>query len=177
MKELRASLRYARALFEVCDQKNCISDALNQLSVVSALLKDPKTISFLKSSSVPEKEKAELLKKAFGQRFAPPVYQFILILLKRNRLFEIDNIRDIFKKFSEKKEGLEHVEVISAIPLEKSFLENFRPSLEKKLKNKVAFTQTTDPSILGGAIFRFGSMQIDASTKSRLAGLKQRLIG
>lgn len=177
MKELRASLRYARALFEVCDQKNCIPDALSQLSVVSIILQDPKTAAFLKSSSVPEKEKADLLKKAFAQKFALPVYQFVLLLLKRKRLFQINNIRDIFKKLSEKKEGLERVEVISAIPLEKSFLENFRPSLEKKLKNKVAFTQTTDPSILGGAIFRFGSMQIDASTKSRLAGLKQRLIG
>ncbi|KKR50022.1 MAG: ATP synthase subunit delta [Microgenomates group bacterium GW2011_GWC1_41_8] len=65
-------------------------------------------------------------------------------------------------------------EIISAIPLEKEFIEKIEQSLEERLKEKVILNNKIDKKIIGGFIIKFRDIIIDQSLKRQLTEIKQK---
>ena len=68
------------------------------------------------------------------------------------------------------------VEVISADPLSEAGVERMEEVLSSILGKKVRLTSQLDPSLIGGAIVRFGDHLIDGSLRGQLAGLRERFV-
>lgn len=70
--------------------------------------------------------------------------------------------------------GETEVRVTTAAELPKEEGERLRQGLEREL-GPVALRAETDPSLLGGAVIRYGDVLFDGSVRRRLELLKQRL--
>lgn len=66
-------------------------------------------------------------------------------------------------------------EIVSAIPLEKEYVQHIEEMLEKKLKEKVLLKNTVDKKILGGIIIRFRDLVIDQSLKRQLENIQKKV--
>ena len=66
-------------------------------------------------------------------------------------------------------------EIITAYPLEEDERKEIKGLVEKKIGKKVEFDIKEDPSIIGGVIVKAGSYILDASIKSYLKQLAQKL--
>ncbi|MCR4263183.1 MAG: ATP synthase F1 subunit delta [Candidatus Roizmanbacteria bacterium] len=65
-------------------------------------------------------------------------------------------------------------EIVSAIPLDKEYIEKIEHSLEEKLQEKIVLKNTIDKKIIGGFIIKFRDMIIDQSLKRQLNEIKQK---
>ncbi len=75
-------------------------------------------------------------------------------------------------KFSERT-----AEVITAVPLTPSQRAAFETRLRERHGPDLALTFRVDRAILGGVIVRIGDRMLDDSLATRLAGLRQALLG
>ena len=69
------------------------------------------------------------------------------------------------------------VELTTARQLDPAMEKSMVASLEKLTGKKVRLTQVVDPTVLGGARTRIGSVVYDGTLATRLAKLKLLLIG
>ncbi len=68
------------------------------------------------------------------------------------------------------------VEVISADPLSEAEVERLEQVLSSFLEKEVRLDPRLDPSLIGGAIVRFGDHLIDGSLRGQLARLRERFL-
>lgn len=69
------------------------------------------------------------------------------------------------------------VEIRSAIPLTEAEKEAFRAKLTQKFGDGLTLRFELDEALIGGVVVRIGDQVIDASIASKLAALREELLG
>ena len=100
------------------------------------------------------------------------VEAFVDLLKKNQNLNKISYIIKEFELYAQKTEGKEKAIIRSARPLSEKMLEEIKKSLE--LKGEIV--TENDPEIIGGVIVKIGNKIFDASIKTQINKLKQKLI-
>ena len=85
-------------------------------------------------------------------------------------------IAEEYGRLVDHHQGIEHAEVVTAVPIDQSTEESLREHLAKITKSKIVLTARVDPDIIGGFVARVGDKVIDGSVRSRLQSLRQRII-
>ena len=70
-----------------------------------------------------------------------------------------------------------NVNVISAIPINETVMENINSILKGKTKKKINLLTIVDRSIIGGIILQTGSNLIDASLRSKILKINNVIKG
>ncbi len=177
MRCSEASIRYARALFELAQGKNVVAEMDRELEALGAIIKkNPSILHLVLNSAISNEEKEGFLSRVLGQTVSPLLMNFLKVLLKKNRFKELESIQLEFHSFHEKKQGIQEVKVISAVPLNSENKNRLQTMLEKQWNTKIRMSSVLDPKILGGLILRFNNQQIDGSYRNRLEMLRQQLL-
>lgn len=100
------------------------------------------------------------------------IQQFVLILQKNNKLKKADYIIEEFINYSKKQEGVKMIEIETARKLESSVLSK----IKKTFGEKSEITEIVNKDLLGGARIKVDDMVYDASLKTQLKNLKEKLI-
>lgn len=177
MIDLRASHRYARALLELAAQReqlDLIDDQL--LAVLEVVRKYPEISNLISNSTITIAEKEDFIGKIIPPETLPLLLNFLKVLIKKKRFSELSFIQGTFHRLYEKKRRVEEVVAVSAVPLSAANAARLEKVLEAKLRSDIRLTTETDPTMIGGLILRFGGNEMNASFKSRLETLRQRLM-
>ncbi len=171
--------RYAKALFELADEKQELDAVAGDLQTVRQLIEassDLRTVirSPLISRDVQGRAVIEVLAQAgVGQT----VRNFVGVVAQHRRLFALPDMIRAFLAELARRRGEETARVISARPLadeqEKAVIE----SLRKAMGAKVAVDFSVDPALIGGLVVQVGSRMIDSSVRTRLQKLQQAMKG
>ena len=177
MKRSEIAVRYAKALFEIAEEKGSL-DVVNQelKAFTDALNKNPAVLKLVHNSAVSAEAKERFLEKILNGKSSPLLLQFLKVLLHKKRLAQLESIQLEFQRLCEEKQGIKEVQVISAVPLSESFKGRLAAHLSKSLKTKINMLSEVRPKILGGIILRFGHHQYNASFRNRLETIRQRLL-
>lgn len=177
MKDHRASLRYARALFELAETGNVLDELHQELARVSELVdRHPEISHLLLNTTISREEKEDFLEKILPEGASSLLVNFIKVLIKKKRFQNWMPIAEKFQKLYEENKGLQRVRVESPIPLDEIFQDKLRRALEKKMRREVILEAVVNPEILGGLVLDFEGTQIDGSFRNALHELKQRLL-
>jgi F-type H+-transporting ATPase subunit delta len=103
------------------------------------------------------------------------VARFVELLAQRGRLHLGPAIVEAYERAAAEADGAFHVSVTTADALTEKEADALSADLEKTLKRDVRLERAVDPSILGGAVIRYGDVLLDDSLKARLNRLKQQL--
>ena len=106
-----------------------------------------------------------------------PAARLLEILLERGRVELLPELAQEFRKIEARMLERVAVEVTTARSLDPAMEKNVLASLEKFTGKKVRLTQVVDPTVLGGARTRIGSVVYDGTLSTRLEKLKLLLIG
>jgi len=174
----KASKRYAKALFELADNKDELDKVQADLKAVnSAIENNAEFKSLLTNPTITNKEKAKIVNKIFNGKLTPLTEKFIHLLGSKGRL---DHLSEIYKSFEElfkNKKGIVEATIITPVPL--------TDTLEKEIYNKIKkitgskelkLEKKVDPSIIGGFIIQIGDLKYDASILGKLANVKTKLV-
>lgn len=177
MKDLRASKRYADALFSLAEERDELQKAEQDLAAVNRVLEEhPQILRIVGNSTISTEDKEGTLEKIFSQNVSPFVLNFLKLLIEKNRFSEIASIQKSFHARFEAKKKIREVTVLVSRSLTDEAEKKLLALLSKKLDSEIRLAVKIDPSLIGGLVLRFDGREIDASYKHRLREIRQKLL-
>ena len=175
MARVASAKRHAQAVLQLALDSNEVEGWRSQLKTIAATLTDPELAAILENPKVHLSDKAELISRCLPQ-LNELALNFAYLLVAKQRTSILAQIVAEYERMADAHQGLEHAEVITAIPLNEEDKERLTRHLATMTGKQIVLAADVDPAIIGGFIARVGDKLIDGSTKGRLEALKQKMI-
>ena len=175
MPRISSGKRYAQAAFELGLERNGLDGWQSDLRRIASLTSDEEVMAFLENPRLPFAAKSSLLQKGLGG-VNPLAFNLALLLASKGRFRLAGDISQQYDELLDAHRGIEHAEVIAALPLSDENRQAISRRLGEMVERRVVVDARVDPSILGGFIARIGDRLIDGSIRQRLDALKRRLV-
>jgi len=171
--------RYAKALFELADEKKTLDEVANDLRQLRSLLDDSADLRRLIRSPVLSRIEQGNAVVAIAEKagFSTVTRNFLGVAARNRRLFLVPGVITAYLHELATRRGEVTAEVTSARPLSAAQTEAVNEQLRKAVGRKVAVDLRIDPSLIGGLVVKVGSRMVDASLKSKLARLQFAMKG
>jgi ATP synthase F1 delta subunit len=177
MSDAIATGRYTRALFELAEKEGSLAEIdAGLVAFVKVLESQPKVLLLMANPTLTNQEKYALALGALASGKTDLLQRFLHVLIDKKRFALLPEIQKAFHDLFEKKQGVQEVEMLSAVPFSTKVLEKFKVALAKKLHLEIRLIPRTDRGILGGFILRFSGKEIDCSFRNRLHEIQQKLL-
>jgi ATP synthase F1 delta subunit len=166
---------YARALFEVAQERGVLDDVHEQLGQFADALHDNRDVMvFLFSPYFSTEEKKDGLKRMISGA-DPAFMNFLEALVERHRMPAIFRIRARYEELWDDVKRLLPVEVTSAVALDEKTVSSIGERIGEQTGRTVELASHVDPDILGGIVLRVGNFVLDASIRNRLEQLRKQV--
>lgn len=172
------SKRYAKALFELGREQNCVDELLTNLESFERVLRENRNLhAVLTLPSVSLELRARLLKELLAKTdYHDLTRRFLLLLAQKGRVDIMSDIVREYRNFYDAYKGQVRVTIKVAGPLDKEIESRLIETIQKRIGKKVIVNKVIDPSIIGGIVTMVGDLLFDGSISTRLARLKQSLL-
>lgn len=166
---------YARALFEVAEERDLLDPIHDELTQFSDALSENRQLQtfFFSPYFSTEEKKAGLKKAVTGAD--PAFMNFLEALIERHRMPAIFRIKARYQDMWEDARDLLPVQLTSAIELDSSTVASIGDRIGEQTKRTVELQSNVDPDILGGIVLRVGNVILDASIRNRLEQLRKQV--
>ena len=177
MRNLVLASRYARALYNLAQEKNEQDVVFAQMRVINEAFSGDKDIAqFLFSPVVRPAEKVQALEKLTDALpLSEAMKNFVLLLGKKNRLGIFKEIMTAFEFINDEAHGVTRGTVRSATVLAPEERKRIETLVGRATKKQVILTYKEDPSLLGGLVAEVGSFTFDDSLTSHLKRINEQL--
>jgi F-type H+-transporting ATPase subunit delta len=166
--------RYARAVFEIALERKELDRWQSDLRKIAALGQDAAFIALMENPKFGFEKKKALLSRLLGD-VNPLALNLVYLLATRGSLNMVGDIADEYQRLLDGYRGIEHAEVVTAVPLGDEDRKRLEEHLGVVVGKKVVLTASVDPSLIGGMVARVGGKLLDGSIRSRLMALKSEL--
>lgn len=167
--------RYATAFFESALEANAVVPVSEQTNALLGVF-SAEVVKFFVSPMYAEAEKNDALEAVLSSLKAHDVLAGLLrTMLANNRLEVVSEVLRQFLKEADTQQGILRAEVHSARALSSVELGEIETSLSSASRKKVILASQVDEALKAGYIIKIGNTVVDATLRSRLAGLKESL--
>ena len=172
------SRNYADAILNAASARGELEAVLDDLDAIVAdvIRGKPEFAAILASPTLKAAEKDRILVDVFEGRAVPTVVNFLRVLNRHGRLDLLATIAGQARAAWDRKQGRRPVTVRSAVPLDDAQ----RDALQGKLAALIGATPQlkleVDPALIAGLVVQVGDDVYDASVRTRLNRLRDRLI-
>jgi F-type H+-transporting ATPase subunit delta len=172
------SRRYAEALIRAAEREGAVDQVLDELAELEhdVLEPNPRFAQVLASSRVSAPQKDRILVDLLENRASSLLLRFLRVLNRHERLAYMGAVAQAARAIWDKRHARIPVQVRSAFPLDEGQLQALTARLTRMTGATPILQVSTDPELIAGLVVQVGDIRYDASAKSRLAQLRQRLI-
>ena len=170
-------LGYAQALYEIAADKGIADQVGCELEELTALVagnKDLERLLFHPTVSADKKKK--LFENLLSEDSSDLIKRFFYLLVDKRRERLVTVLSSSYRVISRKVKGIVVANVQSTIVMTDDNLSDLKLKLEKLLSKTVEIEAEINPKILGGLVIRIGDKLFDGSVRSKLSGLKKKLM-
>lgn len=175
-KNLKIAKRYAKALMLLALENDQLAGIRKNLSLISKLICGSELESALLNPIYHTQERRNLL-KAVLDKLEPEdmLYRFLIFLFDQERLYELEQIDEVFQRMADAKEGLVRAEVSAAVAVPDEVTKKIADAVMRYSGRKVIIEVKEDPEIIGGLIARLGDYVYDGSVRTQVRNLREAL--
>jgi F-type H+-transporting ATPase subunit delta len=167
--------RYARALFELADERGLL-DPVRAALAETAHTFDDERVERVLTGPVPPETKRALLTAIASDVGAPPVFRdFLLLLSEHDRLQHVSAIRAVFDALVDRHRGVTRATVRSAAALTTEELAEVTRVFGAMTGKQVVAEVAVDPVLLAGVIVEADGRVYDGSLRTQLAKLREQM--
>lgn len=169
--------RYAKALIQVAAEQGTVEQYFSEISAFSqALVPGAEAAEFFEAPSYGIEAKREIVKELASRlSVSKTMRDFLLLLLDKKRLDQLDAILESYRSFADEAAGILRSDVTSAVPLSEEQVAELRTALEKATGKKVVLSVSADPQLIGGVVTRIGDKVFDGSIRTQLTKIQDIL--
>jgi F-type H+-transporting ATPase subunit delta len=169
---------YAKALFEIAEEKGLTDRILAELTDFSASSETVPALQAVVSGMGmdPVARRAVLKNLAVASDLSPLTTKFLDVLVLKNRAILLPELTKEFSILVENSRGVITGELKSAVELSSDEIAVLSAALGKKVGAKVKLEPSIDPSLLGGVVAVVGGKTFDASLRTQLERFRNELI-
>jgi F-type H+-transporting ATPase subunit delta len=178
MSDHRAASRYAKALFDLAEDRQRLDPLRADLRTLDALLNSsPELRKFLENRMISPTRRLEILGELFGKQgqAEPLLTTFLLFLEEKRRLSLLPTILAEFEARYEKSRSILRVRVTSARPLAEAQLQSIQQRLAARHHQQIIAETAVDPDLIGGFQIQIGDEVLDCSIETQLQKLNRKL--
>ena len=172
------SERYSRALYEVSKETGDLEKTEADVRNFTNLFESSSEIkNFIQNPThVIETQNKAINILSEKLDFTKNLKNFLLLLIKKKRIFFVKEITNNFLKLCSKNRGEIKASLISSKELSSNELENIGKELSTSMGSIIKFDYKVDQSLIGGLKLQLGSFMIDTSIKNKLKKYEQRML-
>lgn len=171
------AIAYAQSILELANQQQQAEGIGEELSRLRQIVEENPTFrDVLSNPAISIEERQRLLGKIFRGKLTTLLFNALGVLNQKNRLALLTEIAQAYGDLLDAQLGKVEVDLTVAQKLDSSQLEQARERISKALGREAVVHQYVDESIIGGMVARVGDKLIDASVKSQLASMRERLL-
>lgn len=167
--------RYAEAFLGFASSTIGLDKVIDDFKNVKNIVREnPGFMEFLENPGITTAEKNYFIDKVLGDDFSSEFKQFLKLLLEKKRIDKLVDIAEYIRVSYSHGEEIE-VLLKTTFPLEVELIRSIEKKLSEKFKKKFKFYIDLDGSLLGGIQVVIGNILIDGSLRKRLDELQQKL--
>lgn len=167
---------YAQAVFEIAQKENKLERWESDLEEIAGVTADVTLMAWMENPKIRSEDKVKLISDRLPG-ISPLALNLLRLLIARRKVEIAGALAAEFHRLVDRQRGIEHAEVITAVPLSDEDKQTLAERLGAIVGKKVVLQPTVDPKILGGIIARIDGKLLDASTQSKLEALRKELAG
>lgn len=161
--------RYAEGLLKVAIETNKVNQVeKNLFDFIKTVWQDKNVKNFLTHPKLGFDIKKRFLTSIIKGSYDILTMEFLLFLIKKNRINQIVPITYKFDELNDRFQGVLKVEVISAYPVSEDFLSLLKSNLEDITGRKIKFSITVNPSMILGIKVKIGDLVMENSLEHKL---------
>jgi F-type H+-transporting ATPase subunit delta len=177
MDHSKIGVRYAKALFEYAEENQVTDSIISDVELLhKSILEYDELNKYLNNPVIKSSEKIQFMNNLFGDKFHKITMDFIHLVIRHKRETHFNAIcRRITFLYNEKM-GIRNLSLVSAVELDKSSQTELEDIVKTSLNAKTLIVNTTiNPEIIGGFILNMDDLRYDASIKSRINELHNKI--
>jgi len=176
-KNIILAERYTKALLQTAKDNNIVSDIASELDEILNCFNTNSDIeAFFENPIIKIDDKKEVLSQAFKVATNEKLFNFLNVLVDKNRMFLFREIVSLYHKTLAKEANILEVEVQSVIELDADMNKQLVEKLEKITGKKIELIHKINKDIIGGLMLSYNGKVIDGSVKTQLKKLQMQLI-
>lgn len=167
---------YALAAFKQAKEEKKLGEWSEMIEALALIVSDPLMKGLIVNPRVKRDQLADLIIEVAGKALSDTGRNFVRVLLEKNRLKYLPEVRRIFEEERAESEGRSKVEVTSAFELNDDQKKKITSAMSKRLGTEVDLAVKVDDALIGGVVIRAGDLVIDASLRGRMSRLANTLL-
>ncbi|MFI3300523.1 MAG: ATP synthase F1 subunit delta [Candidatus Gastranaerophilales bacterium] len=168
---------YASSLVEVANSVGISYEKIYEnLLIVKEIIDSSLDLQkVLKNPSINLQVKYEIIEEVFKNEINQSIVNFFKILIEKNRFDEFDKIVSAYRMELDKINGIQRVDVTSAIELSEEKKRLVVEKLQNKLSKNIIANWNIDESIIAGLVVEIDDNIIDTSLRNKIEKMKSNL--
>lgn len=178
MKDRKLATQYARALLACLPGVDSAEQADQFLSALRRAIDESEELrGLMLDPAFPRSARSAVL-VALAERHGMPrqVVNFLRIVVDHGRTPALASIAQLFHEERERAAGILPAEIATAAPLSEELKHRAGLALERATGKRIRLSSRTDPSLIGGAVTKVGSVVYDGSLRTRLDRLRESMV-
>jgi len=171
--------RYASALADVVLAHGEAREVQSELAEWERIIfSNAQLLEVFKNPTIPYDQKRKVLSALIARvRVRQTTANFLQVLLKNQRLSELNEINRRFTHVLDERSGVVSAQVMTARPVPPDAQESLRRKLSTITGKTVRLNFDLDEELIGGVVTRIGSTVYDGSVRNQLDQAKEKLAG
>lgn len=167
---------YADAAFQIARESEALPGWSDMLQLAEAIVSDVQMVDALSNPKLDAGDKAALLLTVGGDRFTPPMRNFVQVLAESGRVGLLPEIRQLFELRRNEVEGVATARIETAQPISDAQVGKLTDALAKRFGKRIEATVSVNAALIGGVRIAVGDAVIDGSVRGKLEQMKHALL-
>jgi F-type H+-transporting ATPase subunit delta len=176
MKESRAAIRYAKAIFSLANESDMSLRVYEDMLFYIDLSSNEKSFSEMLANSVVNTKSKHDIILSLNNNTSALSKNLIGLLISNKRLSILVDVCNAYKSLYEKANNMTKAIVVTALPITDNIREAALLKINSISSKKVEINNIIDKNILGGFILRYDGKEYNASLSNKLQKIKKELI-
>lgn len=174
-RELTVGKRYAKALFELAQERNLVEAIEGELEAVTPLLTDNETGWFFQNPSIGINQKQDVLTRSLSGNVSEELLHTLQLLVRNRRTDVLSSLTLHYLKLTDELRGRATAIVYTPMPLSGTDSDKIADYFGELTGKQIRIKNEIRPDLLGGMQVRIGDRLYDASLSGKLTELKKLL--
>ncbi len=172
----KISVRYAKAIFLLAQEKNVLDIVYSDFQLIrQSLQQTPEFTEIISSPVISPKDKLGVLTNVFSKYVSEITMKFLVLVVEKNRETYLLDIARNFEAQYRKENNINEVVVTTKNEINKETAYKIGSLVSEAFDSKVEIKNNTDEEMIGGIIIRIENKQLDLSVNTQLQEIKKNL--